>query len=124
MRIVLDAMGSDTCPDPEVEASIVAAQLFGEEIILVGPEDQLKPRLQAQGGDSSLVRLIHAPDIISMEDKGLKLALKAKRKGSQTSMAVGMDLVKNGEADAFVTAGNTGGALTASSGTLALAAPS
>jgi len=112
MRIVLDAMGSDTCPDPEVIASIEAAQLFGEEIILVGPEDRLKPRLQAHGDNSSLVRIIHAPDVISMEDKGLKLALKAKRKGSQTSMAVGMDLVKNGEADAFVTAGNTGGALT------------
>ncbi len=46
-----------------------------------------------------------------MEDKGLKLALKAKRRGSKTSMAVGMDLVLNGEADTFVTAGNTGGAL-------------
>ncbi len=111
MRIVLDAMGSDTCPDPEVEASIEAVRLFGDEIILVGPEDQLKPRLQALGGDHALIRVIYAPDIISMEDKGLKLALKAKRKGSQTSMAIGMDLVKNGEADAFVTAGNTGGAL-------------
>jgi len=111
MRIVLDAMGSDTCPDPEVEASIEAAQLFGEEIILVGPENQLKSLLKAQWGDNSLVRVVNAPDIISMEDKGLKLALKAKRKGSQTSMAIGMDLVKNGEADAFVTAGNTGGAL-------------
>jgi len=111
MRIVLDAMGSDTCPDPEVEASIEAARLFGEEIILVGPENQLKSLLKAQGGDNSLVRVVNAPDIISMEDKGLKLALKAKRKGSQTSMAIGMDLVKNGEADAFVTAGNTGGAL-------------
>jgi glycerol-3-phosphate acyltransferase PlsX len=46
-----------------------------------------------------------------MEDKGLALALKAKRKGSQTSMAVGIDLAQAGQADAFVTAGNTGGAL-------------
>jgi glycerol-3-phosphate acyltransferase PlsX len=46
-----------------------------------------------------------------MEDKGLKLALKAKRRNAQNSMAVGIDLVKSGEADAFVTAGNTGGAL-------------
>lgn len=46
-----------------------------------------------------------------MEDKGLKLALKAKRRNAQNSMAVGIDLVKNGQADAFVTAGNTGGAL-------------
>ena len=47
-----------------------------------------------------------------MEDKGLKLALKAKRREAKNSMAVGIDLVKSGEADAFVTAGNTGGALT------------
>ncbi len=58
------------------------------------------------------VKIIHAPDTITMEDKGMKLALKAKRRNSQTSMAIGIDLVKNREADAFVTAGNTGGAMT------------
>jgi glycerol-3-phosphate acyltransferase PlsX len=46
-----------------------------------------------------------------MDDKGLKLALKAKRRNAKNSMAVGIDLVKNGQADAFITAGNTGGAL-------------
>jgi glycerol-3-phosphate acyltransferase PlsX len=46
-----------------------------------------------------------------MADKGMALALKAKRRNSKTSMAVGIDLVKSGEADAFVTAGNTGGAM-------------
>ncbi len=111
MRIVLDAMGSDTCPEPELQASVEAARLFGDEIILAGPEDQLKPKLQRFEGDTSLVRIIHAPDTITMEDKGLSLALKAKREGSKTSMAIGMDLVKRKEADAFVTAGNTGGAL-------------
>jgi glycerol-3-phosphate acyltransferase PlsX len=111
MRIVLDAMGSDTCPGPEVQASIQAARQFGDEIILVGPADRLKPMLSQAGGDSVPIRLVDAPDIITMEDKGLKLALKAKRRGSKTSMAVGMDLILNGEADAFVTAGNTGGAL-------------
>ena len=111
MRIVLDAMGSDTCPEPELEASVEAVRQFGEEIILVGPEEQLRPRLQALGNDASQVRLVNAPDTITMQDKGLALALKAKRKSSRTSMAVGMDLVKNGQADAFVTAGNTGGAL-------------
>lgn len=111
MRIVLDAMGSDTCPEPEVLAAVEAVRLFGDEIILVGPEDQLKPRLQALGGEASKVRLVNAPDTITMKDKGLALALKAKRKGSKTSMAVGIDLVKEGQAEAFVTAGNTGGAL-------------
>ena len=46
-----------------------------------------------------------------MEDKGIKLALKAKRRNAKNSMAVGIDLVKNNQADAFITAGNTGGAL-------------
>ena len=113
MRIVLDAMGSDNCPEPEVQAAVEAARKFGDEIILVGPLDQLKPRLDALMGESKTsVRLVDAQDTITMEDKGLKLALKAKRRNSQTSMAVGIDLVKDGQADAFVTAGNTGGALT------------
>jgi glycerol-3-phosphate acyltransferase PlsX len=112
MRIVLDAMGSDDCPEPEVQAVIEAVRQFGDEIILVGPEDQLIPRLHAAaGGVPAGVRVVHAPDTITMEDKGLALALKAKRKSSKTSMAVGIDLVQAGEAEAFVTAGNTGGAL-------------
>lgn len=111
MRIVLDAMGSDDCPAPEVEAAYRASQLFGDEIILTGPEQRLKELSAKFGGGDGKVTIVDAPDTITMEDKGLKLALKAKRKGSKTSMAVGMDLVKNGEADVFVTAGNTGGAL-------------
>jgi glycerol-3-phosphate acyltransferase PlsX len=110
MRIVLDAMGSDTCPEPELIASIEAVKLFGDPIYLVGPENLLKPKLQAMGADLNLVKIIHAPDVITMEDKGLQLALKVKR-NTQTSMAVGMELIKKKEADAFVTAGNTGGAL-------------
>jgi phosphate acyltransferase len=112
MRIVLDAMGSDTCPEPEVQAAIDAARQFGNEILLVGPEADLRARIQSLGASEAAIKIIHAPDTITMEDKGMKLALKAKRRGSQTSMAIGIDLVKNGEADAFVTAGNTGGAMT------------
>jgi glycerol-3-phosphate acyltransferase PlsX len=112
MRIVLDAMGSDTCPEPELAASIEAAHLFGDEIILVGPVDTLEPRLMHLGIPTRSVRLIDATETISMSDKGMALALKAKRRNSKTSMAVGIDLVKSGEADAFVTAGNTGGAMT------------
>jgi glycerol-3-phosphate acyltransferase PlsX len=112
MRIVLDAMGSDTCPEPELAASVEAARLFGDEIILVGPADLLAPRLKLIDAPAGSVRLVDAPETISMSDKGMALALKAKRRNSKTSMAVGIDLVKSGEADAFVTAGNTGGAMT------------
>jgi glycerol-3-phosphate acyltransferase PlsX len=111
MRIVLDAMGSDTCPEPELIAAVESARLFGEEIILVGPKDDLKTRLNTMGASSSSIRLVDAPETISMTDKGMALALKAKKRNSKTSMAVGIDLVKSGEADAFVTAGNTGGAM-------------
>lgn len=112
MRIVLDAMGSDTCPEPELVAAVDAARLFGDQIILVGPTESLGPRLQALGASTDTIRLIDATETISMSDKGMSLALKAKRRNSKTSMAVGIDLVKSGEADAFVTAGNTGGAMT------------
>lgn len=112
MRIVLDAMGSDTCPGPELAAAAESARLFGEEIILVGPAEDLKAHLSATDAPMGLIRLVDASETISMSDKGMALALKAKRRNSKTSMAVGIDLVKNGEADAFVTAGNTGGAMT------------
>lgn len=112
MRIVLDALGSDDCPDPEVQAALQAAQEFGDEILLVGPADQLRDKLDAFDGTTTRVQIVNATEAITMEDKGLKLALKAKRREAKNSMAVGIDLVKSGEADAFVTAGNTGGALT------------
>lgn len=111
MRIVLDAMGSDTCPDPEVQASLEAAELFGDEIILVGPADQLEKKIIEIDSSYKGVQVVNATDAITMNDKGLALALNAKRNNSKTSMAIGMDLVKNKEADAFVTAGNTGGAM-------------
>jgi glycerol-3-phosphate acyltransferase PlsX len=111
MRIALDALGSDNCPDPEVQAALQAASEFKDEILLVGPENQLRPKLGSQNGSSAGVQIIDAPEAITMEDKGLKLALKAKRRNAKNSMAVGIDLLKNNQADAYITAGNTGGAL-------------
>lgn len=111
MRIVLDALGSDDCPDPEIQAAAQAAAEFDDEILLVGPADQLSMKLDALDGSLTKVQIINAPDAITMQDKGLKLALKAKRRNAKNSMAVGIDLLKSGQADAFVTAGNTGGAL-------------
>ncbi len=106
MRIVLDAMGSDNYPDPEVAAAVEAAELYGDEILLVGQQEQLAPRLAALGGNAK-VRLVHAPEVLEMSDKPARSA----RGKAENSMAVGMDLLKSGQADAFVTAGNTGGAM-------------
>lgn len=111
MRIVLDAMGSDDCPHPEVAAALQAVEIFPDEIFLVGPGELLTEMLKSSGKPSTKIVVIDAPERITMEDKGLKLALKAKRPEAKNSMAVGIDLIKKGEADVFVTAGNTGGAL-------------
>lgn len=107
-RIVVDAMGSDSYPVPDVEGAVMAAREYGVEIIFVGDEAKIKPVLAEQNIEGLKIRTIHAPEMLTMEDKGEALVLKARAKDSKNSMAVGMDLVKNGEADAFVTAGNTG----------------
>jgi len=107
MRIVLDAMGSDSHPEPEVEAAVEASKYFKDEIILVGPEDEIHSRLRLYALSYPTIRVVHAPEVLEMTDKP---AENARRK-SQNSMAVGMELVKTGEADAFITAGNTGGAM-------------
>ncbi|MBM4426464.1 MAG: phosphate acyltransferase PlsX [Chloroflexi bacterium] len=107
-RIVVDAMGSDDHPTPDVVGAVQSAREYGVEIILVGDEEKIKPVLDAQNTQGLNIRTVHAPEMLGMDDKGEKLVLKARAKDSKNSMAVGMDLVKNGEADAFVTAGNTG----------------
>ena len=110
-RIVVDAMGSDEYPTPDIAGAVLAAREYGVEIILVGDEARIKPVLAAQNPGSLPIRVVHAPDMLTMQDKGMALALKARRANARNSMAVGIDLLKSGEADAFVTAGNTGAAL-------------
>ncbi|GAB4548455.1 MAG: phosphate acyltransferase PlsX [Anaerolineales bacterium] len=108
IRIVVDAMGTDEHPLPDVIGAVAAAREYGVEVILVGDEALVRPALEAQNAKDLPVRIVHAPDMLTMEDKGEKLVLKARSKDAKNSMAVGIDLVKKGEADAFVTAGNTG----------------
>lgn len=107
-RIVVDAMGSDNYPTPDVEGATQAAREYGVEIILVGDEKIITPVLEKQNTQGLNISIVNAPEILSMEDKGEGLVLKARAKDAKNSMAIGMDLVKEGKADAFVTAGNTG----------------
>jgi len=109
--IVVDAMGSDAYPVPDVAGAILAARQYHVEIILVGDETIVGPALAAGLPGVLPIRLVHAPEMLSMTDKGEDLTFKARHKQALNSMAVGMDLVKSGQADAFVTAGNTGAAM-------------
>ncbi len=109
--IVVDAMGSDDYPVPDDVGAVMAARDYGVEIILVGDEAKIKPVLAAQSAGALPIQIRHAPEMLTMEDKGEELAFKARHREAKNSMAVGIDLVKSGEADAFVTAGNTGAAM-------------
>ncbi|MCC6147981.1 MAG: phosphate acyltransferase PlsX [Anaerolineaceae bacterium] len=107
MRIVLDGMGSDQFPEPEIQAALEAAELFGEEIILTGNQELLEPRLKAKNTKKIPVRIEHAPDAVEMSDH----AVESVSRKPLNSMAVGLELVRKGEADAFITAGNSGAAM-------------
>jgi len=104
--IVLDAMGSDDRPKPELAAAVLSTQTDDIDLILVGDEQTLSSGLAAQPGDKSHIRIVHAAEAIDMTDH-----IQEARAKKQNTMQVGMDLVRKGEAQAFVTAGNTGMAM-------------
>ncbi len=109
-RIALDTMGGDFAPDATVAGAVRAARAWGYEIQLVGREPDVRSALRKQGdltGIESLLQIVHAPEVIEMGEHPAS-AVRAKR---HSSMAVGVDLVKKGAADCFVSAGNTGGVL-------------
>ena len=107
MTIILDAMGSDDYPDPEIQGAVDAARILQERIILVGNEEIIKPKLEEVSPGNPLLSIYHAPEVVEMWDKPVESA----RNKPDNSMAVGIRLVKEKKGGAFVTAGNTGGAM-------------
>jgi phosphate acyltransferase len=106
--IAVDAMGSDRAPKPEIEGAILAARHHDVQVLLVGREDVLRQELVHHSQAARLpIEIVHASEVITMEDKAAQ-ALRAKR---DSSMRVGIRLVRDGRADGFVTAGNTGAAM-------------
>ncbi len=112
--IALDAMGTDDHPEPDVRGAVMAAREYDLDIILVGDEKRIRPVLDSLSADDLPIRIIHAPEMLTMDDKSDELVRKARHKDAKNSIAVGIDLVKNGEADAFVSAGNTGATMVTS----------
>src|SRR5438552_1145685 len=105
--IALDAMGSDKAPKPEIEGALQAARHHGARVLLVGPEPSLKAELARYPGARRLpIEVVHASEVITMDDK--VEAIRAKR---DSSIRIGLRLVRDGRADGFVTAGNTGAAM-------------
>jgi glycerol-3-phosphate acyltransferase PlsX len=104
ITIAVDAMGSDACPTAEVEGAILAAQEHNIRVLLCGPEERLRAELSAAGANGLPIEVVHAPDVITMEDSAGK-AMRAKR---DSSIHVAARQVRDGRASGVISAGNTG----------------
>lgn len=101
-------MGGDHAPSTIVEGAVLAAREYGVEIILVGQEERVRAELVKYDDHRDLhITIQHADEVVEMDDVPAK-AVRTKR---HSSMKIGLDLVKSKEADAFVSAGNTGAVL-------------
>ncbi len=108
--IALDAMGSDRNPKPEIEGALLAARNYGVRVLLVGPEERLRRELANHPAAKGVpVDVVNATQVIEMHEKAVQ-AVRAKK---DSSMHVGLRLVKEKRAVGFVTAGNTGAAMAA-----------
>jgi phosphate acyltransferase len=105
VTIAVDAMGGDKAPVPEIEGAIHAATEYGHRVLLVGDRDTIRHALKShEGADDLPIDVVHAKDRITMDDH----AAKAARGKKDSSMHVCARLVSSGEADGFISAGNTG----------------
>ena len=113
MRIAADAMGGDHGCQVVVDGLLQALEQHSqiEYILVVGDKSQLGQALGQAGNSDSRIEIIHAPEILTMDDK----PVEGLRRKKNCSLAVAMDLVKRGDADAIISPGNTGGIVAAAS---------
>ncbi|NLK20976.1 MAG: phosphate acyltransferase PlsX [Epulopiscium sp.] len=105
--IAIDAMGGDNAPFEIVKGSIEAVNQKDIEIILVGDESKIARELKSYSYDPSKLSIVHASEVIDMEEA----PVIAIRKKKDSSMVVGLNLLKDKKADAFISAGSTGALL-------------
>ncbi|KAA8784588.1 glycerol-3-phosphate acyltransferase PlsX [Paenibacillus sp. 4624] len=110
MKIVIDAMGGDHAPASTVEGAIAAAAEWADtQIVLVGDEAKIEPLLSQSGARPANLSVRHASEVIGSDDE----PVKAVRRKKDSSMVVAGRMVKEKEADAMISAGNTGALMTA-----------
>ncbi|MCX5710032.1 MAG: phosphate acyltransferase PlsX [Candidatus Omnitrophica bacterium] len=114
MKIVVDAMGGDHAPGVVVEGAVDAAREYNAEVILVGDEERIKALLKKAKYTGDNISIQPAAEVIGMDEP----AATSIRRKRQSSIVVGVNLVKEGKAQAFFSAGNTGAVVCA--GTLGL----
>lgn len=107
MKIAIDGMGGDNAPKSNVEGVVSAIKEYNIDIIITGDKDALEKEFENYEFDRSKLEIVHTTEIIENEDKPVK-AIRSKK---DSSMVVALRLVKEGKADAVVSAGNTGALL-------------
>jgi glycerol-3-phosphate acyltransferase PlsX len=109
MKIAVDAMGGDHAPAVVIAGVVAAARTRGTQVILVGVEDQVRTELAKHPGAAELpIEVVHASEVVEMAEH--TMAVKAKK---DSSMMVGMRLLREGRAQAFASAGNSGAVMAA-----------
>ncbi|HJT86935.1 MAG TPA: phosphate acyltransferase PlsX [Bryobacteraceae bacterium] len=105
LTIAVDAMGGDNAPKSEVEGAVRAARSLGVKVILVGQQEVVRRELQQHDGYEELpIEIVHASERVTMDDSAAR-AVRTKR---DSSLRVASRLVRDGAAEGFVSAGNTG----------------
>jgi len=108
ITIAVDAMGGDHAPRPEVEGSVLATKEYGVRVLLVGQPNAIRPELAKHSRPTLPIEIVAASEVITMADH----PAQAFRRKKDSSVHVGARLVKDRQADAFVSAGNTGAVMT------------
>ncbi|AXU27153.1 TPA: phosphate acyltransferase PlsX [Clostridioides difficile] len=107
MKIVIDGMGGDNAPKSNVEGAVNAIKEYQVDLIITGDKDLLEKEFSNYEFDRNKLEIVHTTEIIENEDKPVK-AIRSKK---DSSIVVALNLVKEGKADAIISAGNTGALL-------------
>ena len=104
MRVILDGMGGDYAPQEIVKGAVEAVEQMDHEIVIVGPVEAIQNELDKCKYKGNQISIREANDVITMEDS----PVKAIRRKTDSTLVVGLNMLKDGQGDMFVSAGNTG----------------
>ena len=107
MRIILDGMGGDNAPASVVEGAVLASREIDHEIVIVGKEELISAELKKHKYDTSKITIVDATEVITNDDA----PVRAVRSKKDSSIVKGINMVKSGEGDVFISAGSTGALL-------------
>ena len=107
MKILIDGMGGDNAPDVIIQGAIDSLKEMNEEIIIVGQEEVINESLKNHGYTGDRISVVNASQVIQNDEA----PVKAVRTKKDSSIVVGLNMVKRGEADVFISAGSTGALL-------------